>query len=38
MSSASKLIETIKTLELLFKKDLESESSLRGDKQPGMFD
>lgn len=38
ITSASKLIEGIKTLELQFKKEAESESILRGDKEPGMFD
>jgi len=38
ITSASKLIEGIKTLELQFKKESESESLLRGDKEPGMFD
>ena len=38
MSSASKLIDTIKTLEIAFKKEAESGAGLRGDKTPGMFD
>ena len=36
--SASKLNEAIKTLELAFKKETELDASLRGDKEPGMFD
>ena len=38
MSSASKLIDTIKVLEISFKKEIEPEGALRGDKEAGMFD
>ena len=38
IASASKLIDAIKTLEISFKKELEPENALRGDKQAGMFD
>jgi hypothetical protein len=38
MSSASKLIEVIKTLELQYKKGGEVDSALRGDRDIGMFD
>lgn len=38
IGSASKLIEAIKTLEIQFKKEAELDTSLRGDKEPGMFD
>lgn len=38
ISSASKLIEAIKTLEIQFKKEADLDTSLRGDKEPGMFD
>lgn len=38
MSSASKLIDTIKILEISFKKEVEPEGALRGDKEAGMFD
>jgi len=38
IASSSKLIDAVKTLELAFKKETETESSLRGDKEPGMFD
>lgn len=38
LSSASKLYDTIKTLEIAFKKDLEPEGALRGGIEGGMFD
>lgn len=38
IGSASKLIEAIKTLEIQFKKEAELDTSLRGDKEKGMFD
>ena len=38
IGSASKLIEAIKTLEIQFKKEAELDTSLRGDKERGMFD
>ena len=38
MSSASKLIDAIKVLEVSFKKEIEPEGALRGDAAPGMFD
>lgn len=38
MSSAGKLIDTIKLLELSFKKELEPDTGLRGDKTAGLFD
>ena len=38
IASASKLIDAIKTLEISFKKEVEPENALRGDKQAGMFD
>lgn len=38
MTSASKLIDAIKVLELSFKRELEPESALRGDTETGMFD
>lgn len=38
MSSAGKLIDTIKTLEVSFKKEAEGDNKLRGDTTPGLFD
>lgn len=38
VKGASALIDGVKTLEREFKKDLESDSGLRGDKEAGMFD
>ena len=38
MTSASKLIDAIQLLETSFKKEIEPEGALRGDKEAGMFD
>lgn len=38
IASASKLIDSINTLEIEFKKETEASGGLRGDKIPGMFD
>lgn len=38
ITGASKLIDSVKTLELSFKKDMEEDTGLRGDKTAGMFD
>lgn len=38
IGSASKLIEAIKTLEIQFKKEADLDTTLRGDKERGMFD
>ena len=38
MASASKLIDAIQLLEVSFKKEIEPEGALRGDKEAGMFD
>lgn len=38
LKGAKDLIDTIKTLEMSFKKNMEPEGRLRGDKEAGMFD
>ena len=38
ISSASKVIDAIKALEISFKKDLEPENALRGNVSQGLFD
>lgn len=38
MSSASKLIDAIRVLEVSFKKEIEPEAALRGDTSAGLFD
>ena len=38
MSSASKLIDSIKTLEVAFKKEVEGDVALRGNVEAGEFD
>jgi hypothetical protein len=38
ISSASKLYDAVKALEISFKKEVEPENALRGDVNPGLFD
>jgi hypothetical protein len=38
ISSAGKLYDSVKTLEISFKKDLETDNPLRGDISAGLFD
>jgi hypothetical protein len=38
LKGAKDLIDTIKTLEMSFKKNMEPEGRLRGDREAGMFD